>query len=291
MASIFKPSAATKREGIVYPERVILAILTHGTIQIERNGIEKTFQMPAGISVKRAYASIPGVCNFIRSDTNAYFVRTIKSYTTEIQKMPFNRIDDKFSIFLDVFKEYDRKETVKELQELVKKKDTIMRRGNEDEINILIEAERYLNTYDKFFKISTYLPGDTVIDKLYSRTNSEAIRGPSEKEWITELINVGSGREDIVTLMRKQTRFGDSAIHLSDIIDYLKSQGVKEVVIFDNSCSTFKDANDQELNDREIRRRRRAIETNPSIKFGGKKGKKSYKKRKINKKNKSKRRR
>ena len=58
MASLFKQTAVTQRQGIVYPERVILANLSHGSITVKKDGNEKTFVMPAEISVKRAWAWI-----------------------------------------------------------------------------------------------------------------------------------------------------------------------------------------------------------------------------------------
>ena len=72
MASLFKQTAVTERQGIVYPERVILANFSHGSITVKKDGNEKTFVMPEGISVKRAWASVPGVCNFVDPETNAY---------------------------------------------------------------------------------------------------------------------------------------------------------------------------------------------------------------------------
>ena len=106
------------------------------------------------------------------------------------------------------------------------------------------------------------------------------------------MINMSGIGNDLLTLMIKQTRFGRNKIYLSQIIEYLQSEGVEEIIFFDNSCSTFMDEEENEFGDREIRARRRSIlNKSSSTKFGGKKGKKSYKKRKINKKNKSKRRR
>jgi hypothetical protein len=271
MASLFKQTAATERQGIVYPERVILANFSHGSITVKKDGNEKTFVMPEGISVKRAWASVPGVCNFIDPETNAYFVRTIQSSKGKLETMPFANVDKDFQVLLDTFKKYDKEDTVTEMKSIVKNKDTIIAEGDEERIDYVNEAGKYINTYDSFFQLSTYLPGEKVIDKLYTRTNKEAANTPSGRKWVTLLVNVEPGSLDLLTLMRPQTRGGTLDIYLSEIINFLKDKGVKEVILFDNSCSVFLDEDGKEYLDRSIRvRRQNVLNRATPGKFGGK---------------------
>ena len=79
--------------------------------------------------------------------------------------------------------------------------------------------------------------------------------------------------------MRTQTRNGETFVYLSDIIKFLKDNGVKEVIIFDNSCSVFLDEDGTAYIDRTIRRRRRNVITNSIVKFGGKTKKRRRQKR------------
>lgn len=120
MTSLFKETAFTKKKGIVYPERVIISMLTHGTIIVKEDGTEKTFVMPEGIKVKRGYASVPGVCNYVKDDTNAFFVNEIQSFKRQLENVPFENIDDTFKIILNKFKERDE-ETVRYNTGFVKK--------------------------------------------------------------------------------------------------------------------------------------------------------------------------
>ena len=290
MASLFKQTAATERHGIIYPERVILANFSHGSITVKKDGNEKIFVMPEGISVKRAWASVPGVCNFVDPQTNAYFVRTIKSSKRRLETIPFENVDNEFKVLLNTFKKYDKEDTVEPLKSIVKNKDNILAEEigveTEEEKNDYIEqVGKYINTYDSFFKLSTYLPGERVIDKLYTRTNTEAANTPSGRKWVTLLVNVDPGSLDLLTLMRPQTRGGTLDIYLSQIIDFLKDKGVKEVILFDNSCSVFLDEDGTEYLDRSIRVRRQNLLKGSPGKFGGK-----TKKRRIQKKSKKKKR-
>jgi len=253
MASLFKQTAATERHGIIYPERVILANFSHGSITVKKDGNEKIFVMPEGISVKRA-------------------------------------CDNEFKVLLNTFKKYDKEDTVEPLKSIVKNKDNILAEEigveTEEEKNDYIEqVGKYINTYDSFFKLSTYLPGERVIDKLYTRTNTEAANTPSGRKWVTLLVNVDPGSLDLLTLMRPQTRGGTLDIYLSQIIDFLKDKGVKEVILFDNSCSVFLDEDGTEYLDRSIRVRRQNLLKGSPGKFGGK-----TKKRRIQKKSKKKKR-
>jgi len=176
------------------------------------------------------------------------------------------------------------------LKSIVKNKDNILAEEigveTEEEKNDYIEqVGKYINTYDSFFKLSTYLPGERVIDKLYTRTNTEAANTPSGRKWVTLLVNVDPGSLDLLTLMRPQTRGGTLDIYLSQIIDFLKDKGVKEVILFDNSCSVFLDEDGTEYLDRSIRVRRQNLLKGSPGKFGGK-----TKKRRIQKKSKKKKR-
>jgi hypothetical protein len=289
MASLFKQTAVTQRQGFVYPERVILANLSHGSITVKKDGNEKTFVMPEGISVKRAWASVPGVCNFVDPETNAYFVRTIQSSKGRLETIPFENVDNEFKVLLNTFKKYDREDTLEPLKSVVKNKDIILAKEigveTEEEKNDYVDqAGKYINTYDNFFKLSTYLPGERVIDKLYTRTNTEAANTPSERSWVTLLVNVEPGSLDLLTLMRPQTRGGTLDIYLSEIINFLKDKGVKEVILFDNSCSVFLDEDGTEYLDRSIRVRRNNIVNRASPgKFGGKTKKRRRQKRTKNK--------
>ncbi len=293
MATLYKPSAEEKREGIHFPKRLIIANFTHGTIMVNKDGTEKTFVVPPNIKIKRAWASVPGACNFVSYDTNALFANYIENSKERLETIPFESVDAEFNVFLSKFKEADKKETLKQMSNIVKEKNNILELGDEEDIDTLKKATDYVHNFDKFFQLTTYLPGDVVVDKLFTRTNPEVINKTKGREWVMLMINMQGIGNDLITLMRQQTRFGTRDIYLSEIIEYLISEGVEEIIFFDNSCSSFMNIDETAItDDREIRARRRSLlSKSSSTKFGGKKGKKSHKKRKINKKNKSKRRR
>lgn len=294
MASLFKQTAAIKRQGIVYPKRVILANFSHGSISLKKDGTEEIFIMPEGMSVKRGNASVPGVCNFVSGDANAYFTRTINSYKHKLETMPFANIDQEFKVILNIFKKYDRENTIVDFRPMLQKRATITAEEigvetDEDKKDYLTEAKKYVDTYDSFFRIATYLPGERVINKLFTRTNAEAVNTPSSVEWVCLIINLtntGPPYQDLFTLMNAQTRGGTINISLSQIIAFLQDNGVEEIIIFDNSCSVFMDKDGEQPYDRDIRHRRRTIGYVPDSstgKFGGKTKKRRRQKRAKNK--------
>jgi hypothetical protein len=283
MATIYKPTATIERQGIVYPERVILANLSHGAIIVDKTENPKTFVMPEGISMKRGYASVPGICNFISSSNNVTLVAEINKKRRDLERTAFSSLDLIIKPLLDEFKKNDQVAIAKSVTS-----DVInMRKGREDFDK---DYERYHYGYNKFWNLSTYMPGDTVINKKFERTNSETTR----REWRCLFLNSGGAEIDILTLMRPQLR-GDANtfVYLSDIVNYLKSNGVKEIIMFDFSCSPFLNENNEDFTEEE--RKIRFMRNNIMIsnlpgKYGGKK-QKSLRKRKQNKRKKTKRRR
>jgi hypothetical protein len=285
MATIFKTTSAIESKGIQYPKRTLLANLSHGSITIDKRKNPKTFVVPEGISIKRAWASAPGICNFISSSNNLHLVARINENKRDLERTPFSSVDGLINNLLEYFKENDSKEIAKPILSEI----NAMKRGPPEAFDP--DFERYHHGFDKFWNLSTYMPGDTVINKKYERTNSEATR----REWKCLFLNApGISEQDLLTLMRPQLR-GDANtfVYLSDIVNYLQSNGVKEIILFDFSCSPFLDENNVEFTDeeREIRYMRNNIMiSNSPGKFGGKK-RQSRRKRKQNKRKKTKRRR
>ena len=277
MATIFQPTTAIESRGLVYPKRVILANLSHGSIIVDKGGNPKTFVMPDGISMKRGYASVPGICNFISSSNNVTLVAEINRNKRDLERIPFERVDEIIKPLIDQFKENDKESIAASVTS-----DVINMRKGKEEFDK--DYERYHHGYNKFYSLSTYLPGDIVINKKFERTNSEAER----REWRCLILN--SGPEiDLLTLMRPQLRGkASTVVYLKDIIDYFKQYDVEEIIMFDFSCSPFLDENNSDFTNEErtIRvLRNNIMNHNLPGKFGGRK-RKTKRRRNKNKKTK-----
>jgi hypothetical protein len=272
---LFKTTPTIEKTGITYPERVILANLSHGSIIVDKRGNPKTFVMPQEISMKRGFASVPGICNFISSSNNTRLVAEINRNKRDLERIPFESVDEIIRPLLNKFKQNDKEELLVSVTSDVNN----MRKGKEEFDK---DYERYHHGYDKFWNLSTYKPGDTVINKKFQRTNSETTR----REWRCLFLNSGGAEIDLLTIMRQQLRGeADTIVYLQDIVEYLKQNGVKEIIMFDLSCSPFLDENNADFTDDEriVRLMRNNImNSSKPGKFGGKK-RKSYKKYKYNK--------
>ena len=277
MTTIFKPSEKL----LSFPKRIIISLTAHGNIIIDKKGKEKVFTMPEGISVKKSGFSVPGVCNFFNTDDIDYYVRTINLIKGKLTRMNYDEIDEFLQMFNQVIKDHDKEYTYDHLTSLLKCEKTLTPEScGVDDMEELDEyvnkSKDYLHYFFNSFRVSTFLPGDTVIDKLYSRENEEVPR--SRRQWVIRIINM-PGTLDLITLLRPQTRRGEPIIYLSEIINYLQSNGVEEVILFDFSCSYFTNEMFNSIDPRSIRYKRKNLITS-SIKYGGKTKKNHYRKKK-----------
>jgi hypothetical protein len=120
--------------------------------------------------------------------------------------------------------------------------------------------------------------GDTLLNKIYRRTNAEVPRGSND--WTVRAINM-PGAPDIMNLLRIQTRHGDTVITLEQLIHELKAQGVEEIIMFDFSCSVVLTPSSEEY----VRgRAKRALRRSTILKKGQYSSRKIQQRSKRNKK-------
>ncbi len=278
--SLYKTSKTREKKGIQFPKRIILIITSHGSIiEKEDDSINNSFVIPDGIYLKRAYASLPGVCNFVDDDSVDFYIRTIRRQKGNLERPTnFDTIDETIAMLWKVFKKRDAT-YIPTIHSMIRKKDDI----NMEEIGATTVAQKdlyfkrtrdYMNMFEDSFRITNYSPGDRVVNKLFSRDNSEVSH--RKKSWVIRMLNVSTGTLDLLTLFHRQTRHGESQMDLKTMIELLKSKGVEEIVLFDFSCSTFieefKPNRYRNIRDRNTRAKRRKL-MNPQdegdTKYGG----------------------
>jgi hypothetical protein len=218
-----------------WDDTAILFITTHGLIIKEEDQDVNTFIVPEGIIIKRALASVPGQCNIVGElDVNAY-VSLINAYKSNLMS---NRETTRDAAVNDVMESIKRSDT----KDLKHKKDYVnslqkfskYNEVDEEDEEHLSNYQGYIREFEKGFTIQEFNPGDTIIDKKYIRTNFEA----TKNDWIIKVMNI-PGTPDLLSFLRTQTRGGDSSITLKEIVDFLIGKGVKNIIIFDLTCSNI----------------------------------------------------
>lgn len=222
---------------MVFPETVVLSITVHGLMSVE-NGTVPKFTVPEGMRIKKISAVAPGVCNVTTEEE-------IKIATDSIRKvfgspdLTYEEIDSKLTPLIESLKTLESKTLPTVRSQLKGEKDTNM--------------SNFLRHTDKGFSTVEYLPGKPMINKEFGRSDGEGIETVDDYK-ITALNAVGqpdihsiivSGRPG-ATMTRASTKSeGDYLLRLSTIVTFLQERGVKNILLFDFSCSEMTEGSER----------------------------------------------
>jgi len=242
---------------MVFPETVIVSVTLHGSIHPEEDGEPvSTFKVPEGMRIKKISAVAPGVCNVTSETQIAKINRSITSaFKNPIQ---YEDVDSKLPPLIQSFKQLEKNEVIFIL------KDT--------ESTISKKEKEFIRHTDKGYTVVDYLAGQPILQKRYSRSVGEGI--DDANDFKINLLNVEgqpdlhslllTGRSGATTTRASEIEEGQYMVRLSSFVNLLQEKGVKNIVLFDFSCSDFYD-----MDDRTSRRTR--IETKRRKLNGGKK--------------------
>ena len=250
---------------VKFPETLVLSITVHGILPIE-SGTVTRFTVPEGMRIKKISAVTPGVCNVTSEDSMEKANASIRKVFGSSQ-LKYEEIDPKLTSLIQSLKSIESEMIPTIRGELKSENDMDMR-------NML----RYT---DKGFSTVEYLPGKPMFNKEFTRSDGEGIETVDDFK-ITALNVVGqpdlysmivTGRTGATNTRGSTKDEGEYLLTLSTIVTVLQEKGVKNIVLFDFSCSQM-----TEVTDREIR----GIRRNTQGFNGGKKTKtRSTRKRKY----------
>ena len=234
----------------MFSDKILLAITSHGWINCDDGDID-TFVIPDGITVNKVTMSSPGNVNFVNETQLNKSMRDVKRRKKRIlQSKKSSTVIKAINEAIQDIKDVDYQE--KKFLEDERLLPVIPEDDSEERMN---DISQYLHGLNKAHKNYILKPGDVVINKKYMRENCQA----TKYDWGMPILNL-PGEPDLLQLLRIQTRKGTCGITLSEIVDYFKNNGVKELIIFDFSCSVFaNDDNDFSLPKRKVRSIRREI--------------------------------
>jgi hypothetical protein len=198
----------------------------------------------------------PGVCNLLTSESSYDYRRTIMGNLNDINtqlnlitdETTLNEVETFFKKFVRPFRNRD---TVMEYNPLIKEKN---RHPFDTE---------FVYTFDRTYDVTIYKSGETIRNKIYSRKDKETLFKPSYFDYKINMFGNSDTSDLMIDLSGKipnaNTPSSLSQTTLQHLLFFLKKQGIKNVVIFDFSCSVFDmDGKDVEK-PREIRSIRRDI--------------------------------
>lgn len=242
---------------MVFPETLVLSITVHGLMSVE-NGAVAEFTVPEGMRIIKVSAVAPGVCNVTTEEE-------IETANTSIRKvfgspdLTYKDVVSKLAPLVQSLKTLESDTTPTIRSQLKREKDT-------DMSNFLLHT-------NKGFSIVNYESGKPMINKEFGRSGGEGLKSVDDYK-ITALNAVGEpdihslivSERPGATMTRASTKSeGEFLLRLSTIVTFLQERGVKNILLFDFSCSEM-----TEGTERDIRNARRNL-----VKQGLKGGKKT----------------
>ncbi len=236
------------------PKTVVVGINMHGELHLTENGSLKKDVVPNNFRVTVINAVAPGVPNistFQKSEEMAEKVYNRVKRRKNWDKLTKTQIHDLAESIKDLLVKTNKqqsKDIIKEHQRLYSK----------NQVNKPFQT--FSHQYGNAFKITSYEPGDKIPDKLYLKFQEGEALNPDnieEKYFNTVILYNLEGEPDVFEML-KSVGMDIEEITTAQLIEFLSSLGVENLIIVDLSCSVFK-GDSKHLTERNIRHTRRKI--------------------------------
>ena len=259
----------------VIRDNAIIEITTHGEFVLDTTN-NRTFPVPEDMNVIIISSTTPGTCNYITDniflrnhtkimETLEYMNTQLNLLTTNMSEDTINDVKSSFSIIAKGLQNVDKRiyESFRKgryyiISSFEKEYNDTHNTDNTDNTDTSFEKE-YMDTFDRSYRVNFYKSGEQIFNKIYSRKDREINELNSKINMLTKY-----GNEDLMIELTRHhpdgsTPLYNSNITLEELINFLKSENIKNVVIFDFTCSVLK-RNDKLIRDeRVIRRERREM--------------------------------
>jgi hypothetical protein len=265
-------------------ERVTLGIMmSHGSIPVTRQYGLETFKIPKKIEIKYVPFSNPGASCFVSGIRKDNYVGHINNFTKSSYGVTEVDLNEMLTITRDLITE-----TYCE--------------GFDEDFDSMKDCKLF-HEYGKskgYSRITTVNPGESMVDYIYQndtgRDDKIVLFLPNK----TEPIDISMLLYNLYLLEYETEKLEYQDITLNRIVHFFQEFKVKQLVIFDFSCSNFLDINsgqEVDITDPEYQRLLKFMEENAElIKYGGKtrktrsvkprKTKKNHKRQKVSRKKK-----
>jgi hypothetical protein len=237
-----------KRRDMVYPETVVVHISSHGEIPMDQE-VPATFLMPPDMMLLKLTASPQGVSHISTEKNLDHLMEILEnSDVPRLMELTREEPDDKSA----------NKIATTELKDFIR-----LGRNYDRRVLYSRHSETYQTlrrTLNKSYAIGLYRDSRLVLNKTFM----EDVRVQISKWYFkATLVNV-PGQPDLLSILPKmgdgsisKTPQSSREITLQQIIEYLNQKHVKNVFIFDSTCSNFS----EQYSPRTKRRVRRTMRT------------------------------
>jgi len=225
-----------------FPKTVVLSITLHGQMSV-KNGAVAEFTVPDGMRIIKISAVAPGVCNVTTGEEITTANASIRK-VFDSSELPYEEKESKLASLVQFLKTLESDTTATIRSQLKTQKD-------EDTIKDMLNMLRYT---DKGFTTVEYLPEEPMINKEFGRSDGEGLDSVDDYKIIAVNVEgqpdlhsiIVSGRSG-ATMTRGSTKSeGEFLLRLSTIVTFLQKEGVKNILLFDFSCSEMTEGSERD---------------------------------------------
>jgi hypothetical protein len=261
-----------------YSKKTILSINIHGGIELDENKDISTFQVPKNIKITVVQAVPFGIVNLVSDFEYNNYMDVIIKYQHEIAQT--KNLHYTLEEIVQHFKKIDTisgeitkiKYSNNFIDNFISNENT----DNSEKEMVKNQLKGYFHHNNKKYSVKTHKSSETITNKTFGICNSEKFKNNNNNwGWSNEISVVNkAGIPDLLDEMnfelkqkkRINTRKSIDEYYMADFKDitrFLGEKGVKELVVFDFSCSEIFHDGDYYKEDAYIRNIRR----NESIKM------------------------
>lgn len=236
------------------PKTLILGINMHGEIHLKEDGNVLMGIVPNNIRVTVINAVVPGVPNISTLENYENMAENVSEKIHSIQdynNLTPTQIDELTTDIKNLLTETNEEQStdiIKEHQRLYSK----------NQVNV--DFQRFAHSYGNSFKVATYNAGQNMPNKLYLKFLEGEMSNPDDisENYFNKIVAYNlEGEPDIFEIL-ESIGMDINEITTFQLIEFLQSLGVENLIIIDLSCYVFKGETNY-LTERNIRYNRRKL--------------------------------
>jgi hypothetical protein len=225
---------AEEEKGADMEKKAILFVSTHGEIVCSENDGKAEINyitIPEGMKITKVTMGFQGNVN--RVGDGAY-------------DFALKLIDD---IFKDKLLSHDDRVVDETIDEIIGHLKEIAKHGVNNDINVINKKKRkneeekytvfdYVHGMNNFVEKFVLVGGDRIANKIYFRGKQDELDKLGDLDYTITILN-SSNKIDVLSDMKRRTRYGIQKITTEEVLNYFHSRGIDNLIIFDYSCSVY----------------------------------------------------
>lgn len=236
------------------PKTLVIGINMHGEIHLTGDGTPLNSIVPENMHINIINAVVPGVPNISTLENYENLAENISEKVKDISDWN-NLTQPQISEITQNIKEMLVATNDEQSNDIINQYQKSYNKGN-----INTHFKDFAHSYNKSFKITSYTSRQSIPDKLYLKFLPGEAENPNdvEENYFNKIVLYNlDGEPDIFELFKT---FGTNLdqIKTSELIEFVVSLGVQNLIIIDLSCSVFKGEH-KFLTERNIRQMRRTM--------------------------------